>query len=62
MTNNMNSKDIKIYTINKLAENWLIVGTNQPHLIILSMIDFQVLGLIKNLTIEQSYLCASTYD
>jgi hypothetical protein len=49
MANNMNNKDIKIYTINKLAEEQILVGMNQPHLIILSMKGLQVLGIIRNI-------------
>lgn len=62
LSSGMNSKDIKIHTICKLSKEWLIVGTNQPHAVLLNAKDFTVLGIIRNLGISQAYLCQTGYD
>lgn len=36
----MNSKDIKIHTISLLTEGRLVIGTNQPHAVVLGMEKF----------------------
>jgi len=61
MGNGMNSKDIKIHTISKLNEQCLIVGTNQPHAVVLSMHDFEVVTILKNIGIAQAYINYSAY-
>lgn len=62
MATGMNSKDIKIHTIAKINEEWLIIGTNQSHAVIISKDNFEVLGVIRNMGIISAYLCHTGYS
>jgi hypothetical protein len=62
MTTGMNSKDIKISTISMVSEEWLVVGINQPYLVLLGAKDLKVLGVVTGLGIESVWGCCSGWN